>query len=95
VSNQAISSPSSWPLIWLAAICAEAAYEEKLPTSEVERPKCLERVVISKRNIPSCGRVAIVAIPGTQTLKDWKMNFNNNAAVPKGVLVCTPMVLLV
>jgi hypothetical protein len=73
-----------WPLVCLAVLCAENAYQKDSSGKTLDTD--VRRVKISSHTLSSeC--IHVVAIPGTQSLKDWKMNFNNLACVPNGVLV--------
>jgi len=74
------------PLVHLAVLCAEDVYREE----PVGKTVCtnVRRIVISHHTQPNgYGLVAVVAISGTQSLNDWKVNFRNLPCAPHVVLV--------
>jgi hypothetical protein len=73
-------------LIQLAATCSEEAYQT-IDDAITDPNSALERIRISRRHVDGYGLVVVVAVSGTQGLKDWLVNFRHSASEPDGVLV--------
>jgi hypothetical protein len=74
-------------LIQLAAICSEEAYQA-IEGTITDPNSALKRIKISRRDAGEYGLIVVVAVSGTQGLKDWLLNFRHSASQPNGVLVC-------
>ena len=72
------------PLVHLAVLCAEDAYKKEPFGTIVDTN--VRRIVISSHIQPN-GCIIVVAIPGTQSFKDWKVNLGNLPCTPHAVLV--------
>lgn len=72
------------PLVHLAVLCAEDAYKKEPFGTIVDTD--VRRIIISSHIQPN-GCILVVAISGTQSLKDWKVNFRNLPCAPHVVLV--------
>ncbi|KAF2848324.1 hypothetical protein T440DRAFT_480930 [Plenodomus tracheiphilus IPT5] len=86
VSDATARPTSTWPLVRLAVICSEEAYNATVMSAR--RRTAPRRALVSQRPVLSHGEVVVVALSGTKGFRDWMVNLNNRACRPKDVLVC-------
>ncbi|PSN58883.1 alpha/beta-hydrolase [Corynespora cassiicola Philippines] len=77
--------PAAWPLLGLAAACSESVYKRAEADRKARQHANIKRFRVS-RHTQSCGEVVVVAVAGTQTVGDWKVNFDNRPSTPQGIL---------
>ncbi|KAL6149767.1 hypothetical protein ACJBU6_11301 [Exserohilum turcicum] len=74
-----------WPLIRLAVLCSEEAYNAAVMSS-AQQCNTLERTFVSQQTVDFHGKVVIVALSGTKGVRDWMVNLKHGPCDPKDVL---------
>jgi hypothetical protein len=76
-----------WPLVHLAVLCSEEAYGATV-VSGTGRRSTLERHHVSEQMVHRHGIVVVVALPGTNSIRDWKVNLKGRPCGSRDMLVC-------
>lgn len=68
-------------------LCSEEAYGAAV-VSSTRRRSALERHYVSEQMVHRHGIVVVVALPGTKSIRDWKVNLKGRPYYSKDMLVC-------